>query len=1003
MRPVPDSFVVKAAAGVLAAATLVAVAQGRIQGAEPGRHVFDRPLGGSATSSDENELIRLSSAVQNLLRSEAHARLEDRIADTAPAASCPAGTPKAESRRWSARAPQGPGSVIARQAPPRPRWATVAAPVASASAVFRDFVSSQVVQARCVKCHVRDGQSGHTRLIFASESEPDHLSGNLAALESYVGTVPGGADTILDKVRGIAHGGGSQLGAGTADFANTERLVRMLEGTGAGMALSPRSLFDGVTMASPARTLRRAALVFAGRIPTREEVASVADGSVDSLRSAIRALMGGDGFHEFLIRAANDRLLTDRHLFSVFDFRTETDLVDLANLQWRAAERSIGRGYERADQDPAYAVWESLTQFGIARAPLELIAHVVENDRPYTEVLTADYTMANSLAAQAYGSSTRFAKDDPPDLFRPARIGNYFRNDFSKHSEFDVLLGTRVLNSGNLETTYPHAGILNSQVYLRRYPTTASNRNRARARHTLLYFLGFDVEDLARRPTEVAVLAGSGNPTLTDASCTACHSMLDSVAGTFQNYDAKGGYKSSFGGADSLPDSYKIPPDGGWSAYMWGDTWYRDMAAPGFEGEFAPDSDNSLQWLAARLASHKRFATGTVRFWWPAVMGADLARAPENAASVEGGGQLLAAFAQAGEVERIAAAFRTGIDGGAPYNVRDLLTEMALSPWFRAESVANDDPLLHAALHDAGAGRLLAPEELARKTASITGYMWGRQTRGFVHEVGHLDGEGAGVGGAYELLYGGIDSDGISTRARSITPLMTAVAQGHAIRTSCAIVQREFFLWSPERRQLFDGIDADVTPDSGPAANDLVAVGDPQRTRGWARGADRHSHRMADQNPWLAAASDRGDSAPRAATLAPGSGGSPELFFEPGPGKIRSKLVDLHWKLFGARVAPDSPDVEAAYRLFVRVWQRKRATEGGHFSDGGALCPIEDTRYFDGVLDDVVVIDERGTSRIDWSRVRASGEFDLADPNHTVRTWAVVLAYLMSDFRYLYL
>ena len=40
-------------------------------------------------------------------------------------------------------------------------------------------------------------------------------------------------------------------------------------------------------------------------------------------------------------------------------------------------------------------------QFGFRRAPLELIAHVVENDRPYTEILTADYIMANPFAAKS--------------------------------------------------------------------------------------------------------------------------------------------------------------------------------------------------------------------------------------------------------------------------------------------------------------------------------------------------------------------------------------------------------------------------------------------------------------------------------------------------------------------------------------------------------------------------------------------------------------------------
>ena len=69
-------------------------------------------------------------------------------------------------------------------------------------------------------------------------------------------------------------------------------------------------------MASPGKTLWRATLIFGGRIPTREEREAVDNGTEEDLRAAIRNLMTGPGFHEFLIRASNDRLLTDRHLDS---------------------------------------------------------------------------------------------------------------------------------------------------------------------------------------------------------------------------------------------------------------------------------------------------------------------------------------------------------------------------------------------------------------------------------------------------------------------------------------------------------------------------------------------------------------------------------------------------------------------------------------------------------------------------------------------------------------
>ena len=1006
----------RVATAPLVACLLAAGTSARVAEAERAPE-FDRILGDASALLAEQEQIARAQAVQDLLRARAHALQDGESEIPGRTSSCPVtGAIPEVPAMIRSKQPVTP-AFRARHAPIPIRWSSVAAPADSASTVFREYLSEQVVQSRCIKCHVQGGLSEYTRLVFEPSSVADHRSRNQAVLERFVSTVPSGADLILDKIRGVSHGGATQVPSGTAEFANMERFLRLLDGATAGTTISPETLFDGVTMASPARTLRRAALIFAGRTPTQEEIDSVRDGSATSLRQAIKGLMQGKGFHAFLIRASNDRLLTDRHLFSVFDLRTETDFVDLANLQWRAAEEAIRRGYERAIDDPAYEAWEAQTQYGLARAPLELIAHVVENDLPYTEILTADYIMANPFAAKGYGASTRFDVPVSQSQFRPSKIVNYFRSDYSKTSEFDVRYGTRIINSGSLDTTYPQAGILNTRVFLRRYPTTASNRNRARARWTLFHFLGVDVERLAARPTDPAALTDTGNPTMRNPSCTVCHAVMDPVAGAFQNYDEGGAYKSAFGGADSLPDSYKFSLDGTPSLYRPGDTWYRDMVSPGFEGELAPNPDSSVQWLASKIAADSRFASGSVKFWWPAVMGREVSGAPRVTTGLVSQGELLASQAQALEVRRLAAAFRVGIEGGSPYNARDLLAEMALSPWFRAESIASEDALRKAALRDAGAERLLSPEELARKTDSITGYRWGRRTSGFIHEVGNLDGEGIGKGGPYELLYGGIDSDGMSRRARSVTPLMAAVAQGHAIRTSCAIVQREFFLWGENRRLLFDGIDADATPVSGMSAIAGGALGETIEGTSWREQEFLHEaggpgSRLADEG--LDGPSQPGSTAgtaqDRMQMLRPSGRlfraapiGSAAQNPQSGPARIRRKLVDLHWKLFGVTVAMDSPDVEAAYRLFVDVWERKRATEGGHFSDSQTQCPIEDVRYFEGVLDDFVVRDERGNSKIDWNLVEDSWDFDMDDPNHTVRTWAVVLAYLMSDYRYLYL
>ena len=46
-----------------------------------------------------------------------------------------------------------------------------------------------------------------------------------------------------------------------------------------------------------------------------------------------------------------------------------------------------------------------------------------------------------------------------------------------------------------------------------------------------------------------------------------------------------------------------------------------------------------------------------------------------------------------------------------------------------------------------------------------------------------------------------------------------------------------------------------------------------------------------------------------------------------GAKRIRRKLVELHEKLLGVTVTADSPDVDAAFQLFVEVWEREREYE----------------------------------------------------------------------------
>ena len=821
-----------------------------------------------------------------------------------------------------------------------------------AGEVFRQHISGPVVQTKCVNCHVQGGASGNTRLVFVRATDaPDHEALNLQTFEDFLAAVAdeGGGSHILNKIQGVGHGGGVQVSPGTEDFANMQRFLGLLGEEVEPAPLTPETLFDMVVMASPRKTLRRAALIFAGRIPTDEEYAAVEGGDGTVLRATIRGLMEGPQFHEFLIRASNNRLLTDRRPGPLLNHGGY--FVDFVNELYRRRKIAHTIDNPRAYQD--YYRWGNSVDHGVIRAPLELIAYVAENDLPYTEILTADYIMANPMAAAAYGASTQFDDPTDPHEFKPSRIVSYYREGEGYEDEYDYVIGARrVINPGPLITDYPHAGILNTTVFLQRYPSTATNRNRARARWAYYHFLGLDVEKSASRTTDPVALADTNNPTMHNPACTVCHSVLDPVAGAFQNYGDVGYYKDQWGGFDSLDHFYKdsngpelsvqshtwedretlswtvtlaadvetlrvvftpavndvtdegrrirldrldvtdgdgqaltsqefedlkplaahwgdcgeaqynpatgrhdhfflwggyfecaflidveVPGDGvyhveivAWSngsyeqsgedglaklsvtvnPYQEGDTWYNDMRTPGFAGTQAPHPDNSLQWLAGQIVADERFAEAAVKFWWPAIMGREVAEPPEDAAEADFVGRLLTFNAQEAEVARLAMGFRDGFQGSLyTYNLKDLLAEIVLSKWFRADALTDADPVRRAALQDAGAKRLLTPEELARKTAAVTGVQWGRRVSTNPRDGHQWPND---LTEEYRLLYGGIDSDGVTERARDITSVMAGVAKRHAAEVSCPVVGRELYLLPDAERRLFAGIDPNVTP-----------------------------------------------------------------------------------------------------------------------------------------------------------------------------------------------
>ncbi len=676
---------------------------------------------------------------------------------------------------------------------------------------FSTNISDQVIQGTCINCHVNGGLAAGTDLVYAPSTDADHVTTNYSLLSDYVSADSDNANQILQKARGVDHGGGVQLQADSDEYQD---LVAFLGLLGADIDSSNVTSFgefwQGVAMASPEDTLRRAAVIVGGRVPNNDELTSVSSGSDASLRLALKDLMQGEGFHDFLTRGANDQLFTDAYIngslfFEAGDVNATIYFPDSAT---RYYEENVARG---EDEEREFPSWVQEWSWGLARAPLELIAYIVQNDRNYQEVVTADYMMVNPTTSDLLNADVDFLETDTYRTYKPGQNRGQIVRDDQLMAEFANNLGLNITSHGPY-IDYPHAGVLNTHAYLNRYPTTETNRNRARARWTYYHFLGVDIEKAASRTTDPDALADTDNPTLNNPACTVCHELHDPVAGTFQNYGNQGFYRDQDGGLDSLPDTYKFPQsfdeEAVTSDYQDGDTWFRDMREPGFDGGLAPDPSNSLQWLGLEIANDARFATATVKFWWPALMGTAPLAAPEDS-SASNYQTLLAAFeAQNSFITELGAEFAAGINGGSPYNAKDLFTEMMMSPWFRAESISEDSPGAAATAANIGTRRLLTPEELEAKSQSLLGWYWGDDS---VPDPWVYDENYTNLDDTFNIYYGGIDSNGIRSRSRALTSLMTNVAEKQAVSMACPAVVVDFA--RPDtQRLLFAGMNQAFTP-----------------------------------------------------------------------------------------------------------------------------------------------------------------------------------------------
>ncbi|WP_370293857.1 c-type cytochrome [Thalassolituus sp.] len=522
---------------------------------------------------------------------------------------------------------------------------------------------------------------------------------------------------------------------------------------------------EGVATDELAVTLRKASLQLAGRMPTSAEIAAVeAEGEV-ALSAALDTLMQEDTFYDVLMETFNQQLLTDKYLTRNLN-EGGINLLDTDDFPGR---KWYNDQYSGDDQGSIRGCLRAVTNDAVAREPLELVSYAARNELPHTLFMTADFMMVNWYSQQVYEAelldrSVSFRQlDEPvcdangvqvyydPTDFRPARVTKDLEHELGG---------------------FPHAGILTSPMFLNRFPTTDTNRNRHRARKVFDFFLDTDILAIEGERPGDGIGNGSDNPTLLDPACYSCHQIMDPVSSAFQHWTDRGQYITT----------------GRSSANRWDGS---DIEPPGLGGESTPLSGsggyfrNLLQWLGQKIAQDPRFVRATVRTLYTGLVGQPPLIAPgEGAAEAD----ILAFNSQRAILNDVGDVM---VAGG--WDVKEAVKAIILSPYYRARAV--DSETLVANSH-IGSSQFISPERLHNKLVATLGFGWDD----FRWEDNRI-------------MFGGMDSDSIIERITDPGGLIVAIQSRMASEMACRATAYDFLSPATERR-LFPNVETITEPDT---------------------------------------------------------------------------------------------------------------------------------------------------------------------------------------------
>ncbi len=220
------------------------------------------------------------------------------------------------------------------------------------------------------------------------------------------------------------------------------------------------------------RLARRMSIDLRGVLPSTEELDSV-EAAPENIHALQDAWLADPRFEERLVAMYQERWRTSLDEFrgTVFDYGIDS-------IESYAFNRSVGE------------------------EPLRVVAHVVATDRPYSDIVTADWTMANEMMRDIWPI-------DYPEGGSGWELSHY--ND-----------------------DRPAAGVLTVNGLWWRYISPIFNNNRAR---TAAIFDLLVCSDVLSRPVVLSaglsIVEGDAAEAIkTQAECLACHASIEPVAAT---------------------------------------------------------------------------------------------------------------------------------------------------------------------------------------------------------------------------------------------------------------------------------------------------------------------------------------------------------------------------------------------------------------------------------------------------------------------------------------